>query len=81
MLSVLLASCKSSKEPCDAYSIYWKDPRVDSITILKDNLTYVPYIPVMKAKEFHMANPERGFYKAILKDGNEVIEFKEFVLK
>jgi len=82
ILSMILASCKSSKEPCDAYgSVYWDNPEVDSVSVLKDNSIYIPYVPVMDAQAFHLNTVEKGTYKVLLKAGDEVIEARSIVLK
>lgn len=82
ILSIILSSCKSSKQPCDAYgSIYWDNPKVDSVAVLKDNSIYIPYVPVMDAQAFHLNTSERGTYKVLLKAGDDVIEARSIVLK
>ena len=82
ILSIILSSCKSSKQPCDAYgSIYWDNPKVDSVAVLKDNSIYLPYVPVMDAQAFHLNTSERGTYKVLLKAGDDVIEARSIVLK
>jgi len=82
ILSIILSSCKSSKQPCDAYgSIYWDNPKVDSVAVLKDNSIYIPYVPVMDAQAFHLNTTEKGTYKVLLKAGDDVIEARSIVLK
>ena len=82
ILSIILSSCKSSKQPCDAYgSIYWDNPKVDSVAVLKDNSIYLPYVPVMDAQAFHLNTTEKGTYKVLLKAGDDVIEARSIVLK
>lgn len=82
ILSIILSSCKSSKQPCDAYgSIYWDNTEVDSLAVIKDNLVYLPYVPVMDAHEFHLNTSEKGMYKVLLKAGDDVIEARSIVLK
>lgn len=82
ILSIILSSCKSSKTHCDAYgSVYWDNPEVDSLLVLKDNSVYFPYVPVRDAREFHLNTNEKGTYKVLLKSGDDVIEARSIVLK
>lgn len=81
LLSIIISSCKTSKSNCDAYGILWKNPRIDSLSVIKDDMTYLPFVPVGNAKEFHMDNPNSGRYCILLKSGNKIIERRAFVLK
>jgi hypothetical protein len=78
---MVIASCKSSKSSCDAYGIRWENPRIDSLGVNKDDITYIPFIPVNGAREFHINTPERGKYQVILKDEDVVVEERSFVIK
>lgn len=81
IMSLIVASCKTSKSNCDAYGIHWENPRIDSLAVEKDRKTYVPFIPVFGAREFHMNSPARGSYSVLLKEGNKIVEKRSFVLK
>jgi len=81
LLSMVVASCKSSKSSCDAYGIYWDNPRIDSLSVVKDDLTYIPYIPVNESRALHINTPVRGSYQVLLKDGDSVVEARFFELK
>jgi hypothetical protein len=81
VISLIMASCKSSKTNCDAYGIRWENPRIDSLAVLKNDRTYIPFIPVLDSKEFHMNTSERGRYSILLKDGNTIVEERTLVLK
>jgi hypothetical protein len=81
LMSLVVASCKSSKSGCDAYGIRWENPRIDSLAVVKDDKTYLPFIPVKDAREFHISYAERGKYMILLKDGDVIVEEKSFVLK
>lgn len=81
LASMIVASCKSTKTKCDAYGIRWENPRIDSVSVLKDKITYLPFIPVMGSRELHMNTPEKGRYLILLKDGNTIVEERSLVLK
>ena len=81
LMSMIVASCKSTKNNCDAYGIRWENPRIDSVAVLKDKRTYLPFIPVMGSMELHMNAPEKGRYLILLKDGNTIVEERTLVLK
>jgi hypothetical protein len=81
IISMLAASCKSSKSSCDAYGFEWKKKGADSLSIVKDNSLFLPYIPLMGATSFHMNDPNPGNYTVFLKHGDSVIEEKSFLLK
>jgi len=81
MMSIILSSCKSSKSNCDAYGIRWENPRIDSLAVIKDEVTYIPFIPVIDAKSFHIEGGDKGKYVILLKEGNSVVEERILVLK
>jgi hypothetical protein len=80
-MSLAVASCRSSKSGCDAYGIKWENPGIDSLSVVKGDKTYLPFIPVKHAMEFHISYAERGRYIIFLKDGDVIVEEKSFVLK
>jgi len=81
LMSLIVASCKTSKTNCDAYGIRWENPRIDSVAVLKDKRTYLPFIPVMGSTELHMNTTEKGRYLILLKDGDVIVEERTLVLK
>ena len=81
VMSLIMASCKSSKTNCDAYGIRWENPRIDSLAVIKDERTYIPFIPVIDAKSFHFDGTEKGKYVILLKEGNYIVEERTLVLK
>jgi hypothetical protein len=81
VMSLIMASCKSSKTNCDAYGIRWENPRIDSLAVIKDERTYIPFIPVIDAKSFHFDGTEKGKYVILLKEGNDIVEERTLVLK
>jgi len=81
VMSLIMASCKSSKTNCDAYGIRWENPRIDSLAVMKDKRTYIPFIPVIDAKSFHLDGTEKGKYVILLKEGNAIVEERTLVLK
>ena len=81
LISMIVASCKTTKSNCDAYGIRWENPRIDSLAVLKNDLTYIPFIPVLDSKEFHMNTPVKGRYLILLKDGNTIVEERTLVLE
>lgn len=81
LMSLIVASCKTSKSNCDAYGIRWENPRIDSLGVLKNDITYIPFVPVLGAREFHMNTSERGRYLILLKDGDVIVEERTLVLK
>ena len=81
VMSLIMASCKSSKTNCDAYGIRWENPGIDSISVMKGEKTYIPFIPVIDAKSFHLDSTVKGKYLILLKEGNVVVEERTLVLK
>jgi len=81
VLSVLLGSCKSSKTHCDAYgSLHW-DKDIDSLSVVKDGETYMPFVPVSNAKDLHLNWGATGSYTVLLKDKKGDVEYVNVVLK
>lgn len=81
LLSMVVASCKSSKASCEAYAIYWENPRIDSLSIVKNDLSYIPFIPVKESKSLHINDPIGGEYLVLFKSGDSVIEKRRFTLE
>ena len=81
LISMIVASCKTTKSNCDAYGIRWENPGIDSISVMKGEKTYIPFIPVIDAKSFHLDGTEKGRYLILLKEGNVVVEERTLVLK
>lgn len=80
LVSIIVSSCKTSSN-CDAYGIHWENPRVDSLAVLKSGKVYLPYVPVIGAKDFYLNTTERGDFTVLLKSGNELIEAKELTVR
>lgn len=81
LLSILF-SCKAKKNAdCDAYgTIDWK-VNVDTISVTRDDITYLNCIPSNGAKSIHINTNEKGTYIVLLKFDGSVVDLKKFTIR
>ena len=77
----ILLSCKTSKTNCDAYgTINWK-VNADTISVTKDDITYLDDIPCNGAKSIHINTEEKGTYVVLLKSNGLIVDIKKLTIR
>ena len=81
LLSILL-SCKSKKNSdCDAYGTINWEVNADTISVTKDDITYLDAIPSNGAKSIHINTNEKGTYVVLLKFDGSVVDVKKLTIR
>ena len=81
LLSILL-SCKSKKNSdCDAYGTINWEVNADTISVTKDDITYLDAIPSNGAKSIHINTNEKGTYVVLLKSDGSVVDVKKLTIR
>ena len=81
LLSILLA-CKSKKNSdCDAYGTINWEVNADTISVTKDDITYLDAIPSNGAKSIHINTNEKGTYVVLLKSDGYVVDVKKLTIR
>lgn len=77
-----MISCKSKKlSNCDAYGTINWDLNVDTLTILKDNVSIINKIPVNGAKSLHINTNDKGVYKILFQENGLIVLTKQIKIK
>ena len=81
LLSLLL-SCKSKKNSdCDAYGTINWEVNADTISVTRDDITYLDAIPSNGAKSIHINTNEKGTYIVLLKSDGYVVDVKKLTIR
>lgn len=81
LLSIIL-SCKTKKNAdCDAYGTINWDVNADTISVTKDDITYLDDIPSNGAKSIHINTKEKGTYVVLLKSDGSVVDIKKLTIR
>jgi hypothetical protein len=81
LLSILL-SCKTKKNSnCDAYGTINWEVNADTISVTKDDITYLDAIPSNGAKSLHINTNEKGTYVVLLKSDGYVVDVKKLTIR
>jgi len=81
LLSILL-SCKSKKNSdCDAYGTINWEVNADTISVTRDDITYLDAIPSNGAKSIHINTNEKGTYIVLLKSDGYVVDVKKLTIR
>lgn len=81
LLSILL-SCKSKKNSdCDAYGTINWEVNADTISVTRDDITYLDAIPSNGAKSIHINTNEKGTYVVLLKSDGSVVDVKKLTIR
>ena len=81
LLSILL-SCKSKKNAdCDAYGTINWDLNIDTISVMKDDETYLTNTPCNGAKSIHINTNNKGTYVVLLKSEGTIVEIKKITIR
>ena len=81
LLSIIL-SCKTKKNSdCDAYGTINWEVNADTISVTKDDITYLDAIPSNGAKSIHINTNEKGTYVVLLKSDGSVVDVKKLSIR
>jgi hypothetical protein len=81
LLSILL-SCKTKKNSnCDAYGTINWEVNADTISVTKDDITYINPMPSNGAKSLHINTNEKGTYVVLLKSDGAVVDVKKLTIR
>jgi hypothetical protein len=81
LLSIIL-SCKTKKNSdCDAYGTINWEVNADTISVTKDDITYLDAIPSNGAKSIHINTNEKGTYVVLLKSDGSVVDVKKLTIR
>ena len=75
-------SCKSKKNSdCDAYGTINWEVNADTISVTRDDITYLDAIPSNGAKSIHINTNEKGTYVVLLKSDGSVVDVKKLTIR